>query len=226
MEFSASSAKFVYHPALRAERFSPTAGPLSGGTPVVIDGSGFPATSRLACRFGRIEVKATLGSPPTRMICVAPKLAWERRVPVQVTANGIDWENVGVKGTAEVDTSFFTYYKPPKLRQLHPSIGSLFGGTRVSIFIDAHPAILGGDGLLLCRFGNVSVPSIQTSETIMAAHPKEKSDKEEDAIVLCDAPDLGAGNLTGVEVSVSVDGGLHFSSPALVYTYLQVSATP
>ncbi|CAM9115079.1 unnamed protein product, partial [Sphacelaria rigidula] len=135
MEFSASSAKFVYHPALRAERFSPAAGPLSGGTPVVIDGSGFPATSRLACRFGRVEVKATLGSPPTRMICVAPKLAWERRVPVQVTANGIDWENVGVKGTAEVDTSFFTYYKPPKLRQLHPSIGSLFGGTRVSIFI-------------------------------------------------------------------------------------------
>lgn len=168
---------------------------------------------------------ATLGSPPIRMICVAPKLAWERRVPLQVTANGVDWENVGVKGTAEVDTSFFTYYKPPNLRKLHPSIGSLSGGTRVSISMDSHPAMLGGNGLLLCRFGNVSVPSIQAPETVMAAYPKEKVDEEKDVIVLCDAPDLGAGNLTGVEVSVSVDGGVHFSSPALVYTYMQVSAT-
>lgn len=212
IEFSDSSATFVYHSAMRPERFSPAAGPLSGGTVVAIEGSGFSSTSGLGCRFGRVAVKATLESS-TRIVCITPESGWERRVPLQVTVNGADWEDVGTVANA----SLFMYYKQPELMKLHPSIGSLFGGTRVSIFMDLHGSML-GDSPIVCRFGNVSVPSVQTSNSMESTGLDGAK-----TAALCDAPDLGAENLLGVEVAVSIDGGVHFSS-TLTYTYLEVSA--
>lgn len=211
IEFSDSSATFAYHPATRPERFSPVAGPLSGGTVVAVDGRGFSSTSRLECRFGRVTVKATLVSS-ARILCITPESSRERRVPLHVTVNGVDWEEVGTVA----NTSLFTYYQQPKLVKLHPSTGSLFGGTRVSIFMDLHGSILEADSIV-CRFGNVSVPSVHTSSKAIYSTGLDGVE----AAVQCNTPDLGAEAFMGAEVAVSIDGGVHFSS-ALTYTYLEV----
>lgn len=212
-DFSESSAIFEYRPQVRPERFYPTFGPLSGGTVVTIEGGAFFATPQLACRFGGVVAKANLESR-TSVTCQAPKSSVEKEVLLQLTVNGMEWEDVQTTNNPGV----FTYYRPPKVTMLHPSTGPQEGGTHLSIFGRFLEPVL-ADGPILCRMGNVSA----ASQHVFAALTWESSDIEgvEDYVV-CRVPDLSAHNFMGVEVAVSTDGGRHFSSPGLVFTYLQV----
>ena len=213
VDFSESFAIFEYRPQMRPERFYPTLGPLTGGTLVTIEGGAFFATPQLACRFGGMVVKANLESR-TWITCQAPKSSVEKDVILQVTVNGIEWEDFQTTNNPGI----FTYYRPPEVTMLHPSTGPQEGGTHLSIFGRFLEPVL-TDGPVLCRMGNVSA----ASQHVSVALARESSNIEgiEDYVV-CKVPDLSAHNFMGVEVAVSTDGGQHFSSPALVFTYLQV----
>lgn len=213
VDFSESSVIFEYRPQVKPERFYPTIGPLSGGTLVNIEGGAFFATPQLACRFGGVIVRANLESP-TEVTCRAPKSAVEKKVVLQVTVNGMEWEDIRTTD----DQGTFTYYRPPEVTMLHPSTGPLEGGTHLSVFGRFLEPVL-TDGPILCRMGNAST----ASQHISAALTWELSNIEDmEDYVVCKVPDLSAHNFMGVEVAVSTDGGLHFSSPAMVFTYLQV----
>ena len=226
VEFSEPSAAttFEYHPQARPERFHPKAGPLSGGTLVVIEGGTFSvattAQAQLACRFGSITVEATLQSP-TQITCQAPTSTAEKLVPVKVTLNGADWEEVG---TAAHDgaSDLFTYYRHPEVTALHPSTGPPIGGTHLTVFGRYLAPVL-AEGRVLCRIGNSSMTA---SQHVFTALSWEESSGLADGfgedLVICKVPDLGAGDFTTVEVAVSTDGGVHFSSPPLMFAYLQV----
>ena len=212
-DYSESSAIFEYRPHARPERFYPSISPLSGGMLVTIEGGTFFATPQLACRFGGIVVKANLESR-TSITCQVPKSSVEKEVLLQVTVNGIEWEDIQTTN----NPGTFTYYRPPEVTMLHPSTGPQEGGTHLSIFGRfLKPALM--DGPVLCRMGNVSA----ASQHVSAALARDPSNIEgvEDHVV-CKVPDLSAYNFMGVEVAVSTDGGQHFSSPALVFTYVQV----
>lgn len=215
---------FEYHPQTRLESIDPKAGPLLGGTTVAIEGGTFSAAAtaqaQLACRFGRIVVKATVQSP-TRIICQTPKSTVEKYVPVQVTVNGADWEDVG--SAADGDTQgVFMYYRPPELTTLHPSTGPPMGGTHLSVFGRYLAPVIAG-GHVLCRIGNVSAIASQHVSAVHAwEQPSGLADGAGQDVVICKVPDLGADDFTAVEVAVSTDGGVYFSSPALAFAYIQV----
>lgn len=214
LEFSDSSAVFDYRPQARPLRFMPTAGPLSGGTLIAIEGSGFSVTLRLACRFGSGVVKANLESP-TLITCRAPKSTVEKNVPVQVTINGADWEDIG---TTPGRTTF-TYYRPPEVTKLSPSTGPQMGGTLLSIFGRNLKPVLAGYPVI-CRVGNTSVASHNASAALSWGLPGSTGLED---VVTCMVPDLRVDDFTRVEVAVSTDGGVYFSSTSLIFTYVQVS---
>ena len=229
VEFSdpSSATTFEYHPQARPERFHPTVAPLSGGTVVTIEGGTFAAPAaaqeQLACRFGSTTAKATLESP-TRITCQAPISSAEKRVPVQVTVNGADWEDVGTAGQGGA-LDLFTYYRPPEVNELLPSTGPPMGGTHLSV-LGRNLAPFSPGGQVLCRIGNASTTA---SQHISAALAWEESsglaDGTGEDTVTCKVPDLGAEDFTTVEVAVSTDGGVYFSSPPLIFAYLQVRTT-
>lgn len=217
-EFSESSATFTYQPPCRPERFSPTAGPLYGGTLVTIEGDGFSsATFRLACRFGGIVVKANLNSS-TEITCQSPESVVEKQVPLQVTVNGVEWADVGA---TKDQRGIFTYYRPPEVTRLHPSTGPRMGGTHVDVFGNHLEPITSTDGLVICRFANMSIALSQHSYSAALAWDSSRLEGAED-VVTCKVPDLNAEDFTTVEVAVSTDGGGYFSSPSLIFTYLEV----
>lgn len=223
IEFSepSSATTFEYHPQARPERFHPTVAPLSGSTVVTIEGGAFSAPTvaqaQLACKFGNVVAMASLESP-TRITCKAPASSTEKHVPVQVTVNGLDWEDVGTAGQ-DAALDLFTYYHPPETYELHPSTGPPVGGTHLTVF-GRHLAPVSPEGQVVCRIGNASTTA---SQHVPAAQDSlGLADGTGQDAVTCKVPDLGAEDFTTVEVAVSTDGGLYFSSPPLLFAYLQV----
>ena len=213
VEFSETSAMFGYHIPARPARFTPPAGPISGGALLEIEGGAFFSTPRLACRIGGEIVKAKLDSP-TRMTCRTPRSLTEKHARVQVTVNGVDWEDVGTPS----DRHSFIYYRPPELVKLDPSTGPQFGGTHVSV-LGYHLAPVFANSSVLCRFGDRSTALEHVSEAL--ALDSSKTDLVEE-VVVCKVPDLGADIFSRVEVALSTDGGAHFPASAVVFTYTQV----
>lgn len=212
-EFSWTSAAFEYRPPARPARFNPPAGPISGGTLLKIEGSAFSATSQLACRIGGVTVSAALVSP-SKMTCRTPASLVEKQARVEVSVNGADWEDIGDPSHRGV----FIYYQPPELVKLNPSTGPQVGGTHLSVF-GYHLAPILANSSVLCRFGNRSTALEHVSAALSS--DSSKADMVED-VVTCKVPDLGADVFSRVEVSLSTDGGTHFSVPALIFTYVQV----
>lgn len=219
LEFSAPSAAttFEYHPQARPEGFHPRAGPLSGGTVITVEGGTFStATAQHACRFGKAVVKATLQSP-AQITCQAPPSSFEKSVLVQVTINGEEWEDVGDGGGLT-----FRYYQAPEVEVLHPSTGPPIGGTHLSVF-GRHFSPVAGVGPVLCRVGNSSGTAVhQVSPALGWEGSSRFGEGAGGDVVTCKVPDLGADDFTAVEVAVSTDGGVHFSSPPLMFSYVQV----
>lgn len=212
-EFSWTSAEFEYRPPARPARFNPPAGPISGGTLLEIEGSAFSATSQLACRIGGVTVSAALVSP-SKMTCRTPASLVEKQARVEVSVNGADWEDIGDPSHRGV----FIYYQPPELVKLDPSTGPQVGGTHLSVF-GYHLAPVLANSSVLCRFGNRSTALKHVSAAL--ASDSSRADMVEE-VATCKVPDLGADVFSRVEVSLSTDGGAHFSAPALIFTYVQV----
>ncbi|MDX2709645.1 IPT/TIG domain-containing protein [Streptomyces sp. PA03-6a] len=131
---------------------SPTQGPASGGTTVVLTGSGFSGAS--AVRFGSTAATSFTVNSATQITAVAP--AGSGAVAVTVTAPG---------GTSNAVT--YTYLVQPVLLSLSPAQGPASGGTTV---------VITGSGLSGAsdvRFGSTAATSftVNSATQITAVAP-------------------------------------------------------
>ncbi len=85
------SSSFTYTAALSITSLNPTHGPVNGLTPILVKGTNFLNTTKLACSFEDIIVKASFVSS-TELHCKSPESGREGVVLVKVSNNGIDFE--------------------------------------------------------------------------------------------------------------------------------------
>ena len=100
---------------------SPSAGPLVGGTPVTITGSGF--TGALAVDFGSTPALFTVTSDTSIAATSPPGIAG----PVDITVTTLS----GTSPTTSGDQ--FTYEPVPTVTSINPTAGPIAGGTSVTI---------------------------------------------------------------------------------------------
>ncbi|GAA1013812.1 IPT/TIG domain-containing protein [Streptomyces thermogriseus] len=136
---------------------SPTQGPVTGGTPVVITGSDFIGAT--AVRFGAVNATYTVNSS-TQITAVAPSAAAPG--PVAVTV-------VTPAGTSNANVTY-TYTPvavPPTVTSVSPTSGPVTGGTVVTV------TGTNFTGATAVRFGAVNATSftVNSSTQITAVAP-------------------------------------------------------
>ncbi|WP_102299756.1 S-layer family protein, partial [Janthinobacterium sp. AD80] len=121
---SATSAadQFTYVPAPTVTGISPTAGPVGGGTTVIITGTGFGGTT--AVTFGATAASGFTVNSATQITATAPAGS-AGTVDVRVTTPG------GTSATSAADQ--FTFIGVPTVSSLSPTAGPAAGGTSVII---------------------------------------------------------------------------------------------
>ena len=116
-----SNDEFTYTPGPTVSSISPSAGPLVGGTPVTITGTGF--TPDTAVEFGATAVSSTVVST-TEITVTAP--SGSGIVNVTVTTSG------GTSPTTGTGDQF-SYDPVPAINGISPDAGPLGGGTHMTI---------------------------------------------------------------------------------------------
>ena len=104
----------------------PTSGPVAGGTPVTITGSGFTGASKVL--FGTVAASSFTVNSATQITAVSPAAAVSGTVDVRVTTPG------GTSAISPADK--FTYVAPPAIpivTGISPKTGPAAGGTTVTI---------------------------------------------------------------------------------------------
>ena len=121
---SATSAadQFTYVARPVVSSISPTAGPVAGGTSVIITGSNFSGTT--AVRFGASNASGFTVNSATQITATAPAGS-AGTVDVMVTTAG------GTSATGAADQ--FTYVAAPTVTGISPTTGPSTGGTTVTI---------------------------------------------------------------------------------------------
>lgn len=155
---STSGRAFEYFPAPVVSLTTPEAGPIRGGTLILVSGAGlFDAGSLLRCRFNQTVVAASFVShfvPAGRstvigdgILCRSPARAHPGIDQVSVSLNGQDFHSE--------TAGFFQAYATPQVISLVPSSGPSEGGTHVQLHGEG---LLGGrNGTRFCQFGQVGV---------------------------------------------------------------------
>ncbi|MBF6296968.1 IPT/TIG domain-containing protein [Nocardia amamiensis] len=115
---TSAGVSFTYVPAPTLTSISPTSGPVTGGTTVILTGTGF--TGATAVFFGILPATSFTVNSPTQITAVSP--VGIGTVPVTVTTPG---------GTSNGIP--FTYVLPPILFFLNPLVGPQAGGTTVTL---------------------------------------------------------------------------------------------
>ena len=118
---TSAANQFTYLPAPTVTGIAPTAGPLIGGTSVVITGTNFTGVS--AVTFGGTAANSFAFNSATQITAVSP--AGGGVADVVVTASG---------GTSAINVADrFTYVSPPVITSLSPASGPLAGTNSVTI---------------------------------------------------------------------------------------------
>jgi subtilisin family serine protease len=168
----------------------PTSGTTSGGTPVVINGTGLVGLSGAgAVTFGGVNAMGYEVNSPTQIVATAPAHV-EGTVSVKVTTA------FGSSADSESDDYLYVVAPAPSISGLSPSIGPATGGTSV--------VISGSDfnGATGVTFGGIAATSFDvTSGTRIRAT----------------APAQPQGT---VQVQVTAPGGLSADTPADDFTYV------
>jgi hypothetical protein len=178
--FATANHSFGYRAPPAISHLSPRAGPLQGGSLVVVSGANLRGGSAYRCRFGQAsDVPATHNSTDESLRCIAPAQLASGDALVSVCLNGVQFS-----GAAS-----FEYFNV-SARRVEPARGPVDGATVVEIFGG------GGDNLTnftrghdrLCAFGGQHVRA--------SVHPAEHS-------LLCDSPAASEGT---VPLRLSLNG--------------------
>lgn len=182
-------------------------GPLSGGTKVLVEGTGFSNLDAPSCSFGGTIVAAQVRTP-TEASCTTPPAVCQsasclRRaisVPIAFSNNGADFEDYS--DSFEHQGPIFTFYPDPVVSRISP-LGGITHGEPVTITIygynfGTHTSLRESSslGYFLCRLGGDS--PMMEGEVI--------SESEAFCALTC-------GNTSGlVGVEVSLNGGSHWTA--------------
>ena len=183
------------YPEPTLSTLQPSAGPLGGGTAVVIKGSGFIFTSELRCLFGRQHVPAVyLG--PTALRCVTP--------PHSSATGDVRLQDVAVRisvAGSELSTQslVFSYSTPILDLTIQPSGGPQEGGTVVQLLRNTGAFV--PSQALKCRFGGLEVAAVFVSSSM----------------VTCLSPARTVAE--AVSLDVSSNGGSDFTNSGLRFVY-------
>lgn len=123
-----------YSPNLGVVSLQPNAGPVAGGTEVVLECTGVRDFGRLMkCRFGQSIVDARLqiniGEPSSAfnghvLVCTSPPSANATSVAVEITLTGETFTDSGIQ---------FTYYDPPLVDVISPLQGPTRGNIPITV---------------------------------------------------------------------------------------------
>jgi hypothetical protein len=101
---------------------APTSGPNSGGTSVVINGTGFEEVAEV--KFGSEPAQSYTVESETKISAIAPENVVGGKVDVSVST---------LAGPTAAGSAFFTYPAPPIVSSASPAAGPTGGGTAVDI---------------------------------------------------------------------------------------------
>ena len=156
-DFSISRAQFEYLEPFVIDAAEPLAGPVHGGTRVVVRGSGFISGMSMECDFDRVRVAATVLSS-AMLLCITPQHS-EAVLPLGVAL--LD-TNISISRVA------FTFQPLPIVSSIHPANGPLAGGTRVQLNGTGFRNTIG----LSCVFGSTQVSArFVSSEAVNCTAP-------------------------------------------------------
>jgi len=189
-DFAMSSLKFEYTKPALFVSMHPTTGPESGGTIVHVAGANFVKSHSAACIFGDIKVVGRVESYG-RLTCETPAKR-PGNYKVRITLNGVD----------TLRTSFqYSFHKEIDVRYANPSIGSILGGTEVSIIGKSFVSTEN----LTCQFG---------------AYGHSRAAFISSNEISCLSPNISpiVTNLTDVDLQVSLNG-IDFSTAAAQFRF-------
>lgn len=136
--------RFEAFAAPTVQSISPSAGPVQGGTIVVLAGQHFSHGSDYRCTFGEVHVLAFAVSDAL-VNCTSPPTSIKGPQTLRLTMNGQQY----------VSAPNFAYHEAPVLRVagLSPSSGPSTGNTTVTVSVTANASLAGGSHYL-CSFGH------------------------------------------------------------------------
>lgn len=225
-DFVAAPQMLVVDEKLTVTGASPLSGPISGGTKLIVTGTGFgnnygnekiETYSDVFCLFGQSLAIAIVISP-TSLSCQVPPgygnadVNAHGSVPLTIARRGDD----GTTSLTPSDSAPFNYLylRSAVLTSTHPGSGPSAGGTRVALSgIRDEMSLVRAAGLepdLRCRFGAATDAAIIVSEDYSA--------QEE---VFCVAPPRLESAPTNVIVEVSLNGGHDFLESKAVFAYYE-----
>ena len=186
---------FESQPSAAVYSLLPDAGPVLGGTSVVLVGERFSSRAAallyLSCRFDLMVSNATWLNT-TALACVAPAFAGELpgSVAVRMSNNLFDFTE---------DSVAFTYLPEVQVTSVMPPNGPLLGGSLVTVR---------GNNFLprpsKCRFG---------ASVVQATHVSSNT-------LQCTSPPAQLPNVSqAVLISVSTNDGVDFALPQVQFTY-------
>lgn len=223
-DFLAAPQTLVVDPKLTVSGVSPLSGPISGGTKLIVTGTGFGNNygneksenySDMFCLFGESPATATILSP-TSLSCQAPPgfgsvdTNTHGSVPLTIVRRGDD-------GTAVLTPSDSTpfnylYLRDAVLTNIHPGSGPSAGGTRVALSdIRDEMFSVRAAGLepeVRCRFG----PSADAVTIVSEDYSAQEN-------LFCVSPPFLGTTPTNVTVEVSLNGGNDYLVSEAVFSY-------
>lgn len=146
------------------ESLHPRLGPASGGTVLHLRGANFQNLETLACLVCKSRVENCTTTPakwlsPSELTCIT-----SRHEPgptkVKVTNSGLD--------NGESFSAQFLFFSTPHITGVHPSGGSVEGGTKVLI----RGTNLAFTSTFRCRFGEISTKATFHSSGVLCTSPR------------------------------------------------------
>lgn len=131
IDFSKDSLRFQFHAPCLIHSIVPRAGPVVGGTQVLIFATNLVWSESLGCRFGTTFVPASFQN--NALLCVSPRVETRKTTSISITLNGQDYSNA--------DGASFKYFETSQVITIEPEGGWKSGGIEViltvsNLFID------------------------------------------------------------------------------------------
>ena len=138
-QFTGSTVQYTYIAPSRVSAFSPTSGPVSGDTAIVVHGARFQGGLTYVCRFGTSTVNATYVDDG-ELACTSPANVFGL-APLEISVDASNFTS---------DSVMFSYYTEPEVVALAPTGGPILPGqTFVAVY---GPTFIGGSDYR-CKFG-------------------------------------------------------------------------
>ena len=197
VDYTSDAVQYEYKVQASVNAISPALGPRTGGTIVMVSGSGFPEAQDLRCRFGEggpLTIATWIGE--TVLECATPASLSSLSavaVALQVTSNMVDFTDTS-------EGAIFTYNAPVVVNSLSPPEGPQRGGTLLTIAGDGFVAATG----CKCSFGDVTVHATVLNTTHLQ----------------CTTPSVTMTSSSSSQVNMEVSmNGLQFTSQQVEFSF-------